>query len=77
MTGVGELVRRVNGAWMMRPQRCARGHTLTPGQVLVGSVACSCGRHITWQCACGATSYGPALGENCDLLTGPKRVRDW
>jgi hypothetical protein len=31
--------------------------------MLVGSIACSCGRHLTWCCECGAVTYGPALGE--------------
>jgi hypothetical protein len=34
---------------------------LRPGQMLVGSLACSCGRHLTWRCECGAVTYGPAL----------------
>ena len=45
------------------------------GRVLVGSIACSCGRHLTWRCECGAVTYGPALGAGCSLLHGPARVR--
>jgi hypothetical protein len=53
-----------------------------PGRMLVGSIACSCGRHLTWRCECGAVTYGPALGEGCrgevpPALFGPKlRMRD-
>ena len=57
------------------PQHCPRGHRLLPGRMLVGSIACSCGRHLTWRCECGAVTYGPALGEGCSLLDGPARVR--
>ncbi len=76
MSGVGELVRSTSGAWMVRPpQVCERGHRLVPGRVLVGSVACSCGRHISWRCECGAMTYGPDLGDECTLLHGPAHVR--
>jgi hypothetical protein len=43
--------------------------------MLVGSIACSCGRHLTWRCECGAVTYGPALTSGCSLLNGPARVR--
>jgi hypothetical protein len=45
------------------------------GRTIVGTIACSCGRHLTWRCECGAVTYGPALGEGCSLLNGPARVR--
>jgi hypothetical protein len=46
---------------MVRPPlRCPRGHPLRPGRMLVGSIACSCGRHLTWRCECEAVTYGPA-----------------
>jgi hypothetical protein len=48
---------------------------LQPGRVLVGSIACSCGRHLSWRCECGAVTNGPALAEGCSLLDGPARVR--
>jgi hypothetical protein len=69
-------VRSNSGQWMVRPpQRCAQGHRLRPGHVLVGTIACSCGRHLTWACECGAVTYGPVLAEGCSLLNGPARVR--
>jgi hypothetical protein len=40
-----------------------------------GSVPCSCGRHLTWRCECGAITYGPILGDGCTPLHGPARVR--
>jgi hypothetical protein len=43
--------------------------------MLVGTIACSCGRHITWRCECGAITYGPPLTERCSLLDGPARIR--
>ena len=50
MPAVGELVRCTNGAWMVRPPlRCPRGHRLRPGHTIVGTIACSCGRHLTWR----------------------------
>ena len=42
--------------------------------MLVGSIACSYGRHLTWRCVCGAVTYCPALGERCGLLDGLARV---
>jgi hypothetical protein len=45
------------------------------GRILVGSLACSCGRHLTWRYECGAVTYGPALANGCSLLDGPARVR--
>jgi len=42
--------------------------------MLVGSIACSCGRHLTWRCGCGAVTYGPALAEGCSLLDGPHQI---
>jgi hypothetical protein len=74
MAAIGELVRSTSGQWMARPPlRCPHGHPLRPGRMLVGSVACSCGRHLTGCCECGAVTYGPALAEGCSLLdaTGP------
>jgi hypothetical protein len=44
---------------------------LRPGRMLVGRIACSCGRHLTWCCECGAATYGPALAYGCGLLDGP------
>jgi hypothetical protein len=52
-----------------------RGHPLMTGRMLVGTMACFCGRHITWRCDCGAITYGPPLGEGCSLLDGLARVR--
>jgi hypothetical protein len=43
--------------------------------MLVGSIACSCGRHLTWRCECGTVTYGPALAEGRSLLDGLARVR--
>jgi hypothetical protein len=78
MVAVGELVQSTTGQWMVRPpMRCPRGHVLRPGRMLVGSIACSCGRHLTWRCECGAVTYGPALSEGCSLLdrsTGDRRA---
>lgn len=45
-----------------------------PGTCWSGSIACSCGRHLTWPCECGAVSYGPALAEGCSLVDGPARL---
>jgi hypothetical protein len=75
MAAVGELVRSTSGAWMVRPPlRCPRGHPLRPGRMLVGSIACSCGRHLTWCCECGAVIYGSAPSERCSLLDGTPRI---
>jgi hypothetical protein len=39
--------------------------------MLSGSTECSCGRHLTWRCHCGAVTYRPELGEKCIL---PRRA---
>jgi len=59
------------GRWPDRPpQRCARGHWLLPGHMIVATMPCSCGQHICWQCECGAARYEPALVESCRLANG-------
>jgi hypothetical protein len=74
---VGELVRCTDGPWMVRPpERCRHGHPHLPGRTIIGAIPCSCGRHLTWACECGAVTYGPALAEGCSLLDGPARVRE-
>jgi hypothetical protein len=45
--------------------------------MLVGTIARSCGRHMTWECECGDVTYGPALAPSCSLLDGPARVRSY
>src|ERR1700756_3781030 len=60
MAAVGELVQSTSGQWMIRaPQHCAEGHRLRPGHMVVVTIACSCGRHLTWRCEGGAVSYRP------------------
>ncbi len=54
------------------------GHTLGPGQVLVGHQAClgHGGGHTTWTCrTCDQTVYGPPLNTHCATLDGPAVVR--
>jgi hypothetical protein len=69
VAAVGELVQSTTGQWMIRPPtHCPAGHLLRPGRMLVGSIACSCGRHLTWRCECGAVTYGPTIGDGCRLL---------
>jgi hypothetical protein len=71
---VSDLVRHTH--WMdRRPQRCTRGHWLLPGHMIVDTIPCSCGEHITWECECSAITYGPALAEGCSLLDGPAQIR--
>lgn len=66
-----ELAHCSRARWMDRPpQRCARGHWLLPGHMIVASILCSCGRHICWECECGATTYGPELAESCTVSAG-------
>jgi len=52
-----------------RPYRCARGHWLLPGHMIVRVVRCSCarGRHTAWECECGDFTYAPVLKESCTL----------
>jgi hypothetical protein len=41
MARVGERVQTTAGTWITKPpSRCAHGHPLGPGQVLVGHIAC-------------------------------------
>ena len=77
MHEVGDMVRGVNGDWMIRPpEKCTNGHTLA-GRCIVAAMPCSCGdRHLSWCCnTCGHVTYGPALGVNCEVLQGPARIR--
>lgn len=52
-----------------RPYRCANGHWLLPGHMIVGSRSCSCGRgrHTTWECECGDVTYSPKVRDACSL----------
>jgi len=68
---IGEQLHFSRTQWLDRPpQRCARGHWLLPGHMLVATVRCSCGPHISWECECGAATYEPELTDSCSLLTG-------
>ncbi|ORB82669.1 hypothetical protein B1987_00990 [Mycobacterium kansasii] len=70
---VGELAHGWAAHWADRPpRRCARGHWLLPGHMIVTTVQCSCGRHVCWQCECGAATYGPALIESCSLAASTR-----
>lgn len=63
-----ELADRPRTQWLDRPpRRCARGHWLLPGHMIVATIPCSCGRHVCWECECGAATYGPELAESCSL----------
>ena len=74
---VSDPVRRSHTHWMdIPPQRCTRGHWLLAGHMIVYTIPCSCGEHITWECECSAITYGPALAEGCSLLDGPAQVRE-
>ena len=72
---LGELVQTTAGKWITHPPtRCPNGHTLGPGEVLVGHQAClgHGGGHTTWTCrACDQTVYGPPLNTHCTTLAGP------
>ena len=80
MPAIGDLVPAPSGKWTVTaPTHCeAAGHPLGPEQVLVGHVAClPCSGHTTWTCQeCGATTYGPAVGDGCSMLNGPAAGRD-
>jgi hypothetical protein len=76
MSVTDQLVRSTPSAWMVRPPlRCRADTGWGRPRMLIGSIACSCGRHLTWRCECGAVTYGPALGDRCSLLDGPANVR--
>jgi hypothetical protein len=49
------------------PERCANGHELVGGQVLVGTMHCDCGQtHRTHTCrVCNHTTYTPPEGSAC------------
>jgi hypothetical protein len=79
MPDVGDLIHTTAGAWITRPpMRCPNGHSLGPGEVLVGHQAClgHGGGHTTWTCrTCDDTVYGPPLTTHCAALDGPATVR--
>ena len=72
---LGELMQTTAGKWITHPPtRCPNGHTLGPGEVLVGHQAClgHGGGHTTWTCrTCDQTVYGPPLNTHCTALDGP------
>jgi hypothetical protein len=72
---LGELVQTTAGKWITHPpSRCPNGHTLGPGEVLVGHQVCL--GHTTWTCrTCDETVYGPPLNTHCSVLDGPAAVR--
>ena len=73
---IGEQLHCSRTQWLDRPpQRCARGHWLLPGHMLVATVPCSCGPHISWECECGAATYEPELIDSCSLLTGVRQTK--
>lgn len=77
MREVGDMVLGVDGQWMIRPpEKCGNGHTLA-GRCTVAAMPCSCGdRHLSWFCErCAHTTFGPALGVNCEILHGPAKIR--
>jgi hypothetical protein len=47
---VGELVRSTAGQWIARLYGWLP--VAAPGRILVGSIGCSCGRHLTWCYEC-------------------------
>jgi hypothetical protein len=62
--------------WMDRPpHRCTRGHWLLPENMIVYTIPCSCGDHVSWECECSAVTYGPALTVGCSLLERSAPVR--
>jgi hypothetical protein len=72
---VGDLVLNTENQWMvLPPEKCGRGHQLV-GNCLVSTHVCSCqDRHLSWTCnTCSDVTYGPALGENCELIRGAAR----
>ena len=61
-------LRRTRKGWAEpAPKRCAIGHELRGGTVLVGTQHCDCMRtHRTHTCRiCGDTTYSPPLGSAC------------
>jgi hypothetical protein len=61
-------LRRTRKGWAEpAPKRCANGHELRGGTVLVGTQHCDCGQiHRTHYCkACGDTVFTPPLVEGC------------
>ena len=76
---LGELVRTTSGKWITHPPtHCAKGHTLGPGEVLVGHQARlgHGGGHTTWTCrTCDETVYGLPLNTHCHTLHEPAVVR--
>jgi hypothetical protein len=76
---LSELVQTTAGKWIIHPPtHCPNGHSLGPGEVLLGHQVClgHGGGHTTWSCrTCDATVYGPPLNTHCMVLDGPATVR--
>lgn len=74
---VRDPARGSHSRWMDKPpSRCTRGHWLLAGHMIVYTIPCSCGEHITWECECSAITYGPALAAGCSLYDRPAQVRE-
>ena len=74
---VSDPARGSHTRWMDKPpSRCTRGHWLLAGHMIVYTIPCSCGEHITWECECNAITYGPALAVGCSLYDRPAQVRE-
>ena len=59
---LGELLQTTAGKWITHRRDAPNGHTLGPGEVLVGHQACHGhgGGHTTWTCrTCDQTVYEP------------------
>src|ERR1700759_2262508 len=68
MSPAGELVRFPPAGWVAPPPlRCPRGHLMRVERIVANSAVCSCGRHQTWRCHCGAMTYEPTVGTRCNL----------
>ena len=76
---LGELVHTTAEKWFTHPPaHCPNGHTLSPGELLVGHQAClgHGGGHTTWTCrTCAQTVDGPLLYADCTTLEGTATVR--
>jgi hypothetical protein len=74
---LGELVQTTAGEWITHPPtRCPNGHTLGPGQVLVGHQAClGHGGHTSWTCRTSTRRSTGHRSTYCMVLDGRATVR--
>ncbi|QST89625.1 hypothetical protein PROPHIGD108-1_32 [Mycobacterium phage prophi108-1] len=72
---VGDLVETATGWAVVGPLYCPNWHSAEEPGWKHSTATCACKtRHYTWTCHCGATTYAPKLGPQCQIRGGGEGV---